>query len=263
MKIFADINITTIKKKGKNMLTHPTLNKIKELKLYGIARAFTEQMDKKEYNKLSFEERLGMLIDTEAAERDNRRLVVRLAQAKLKQQACIEDIDYEHARKLDKSLMLSLASCGWIKEKLNILITGLTGAGKTYIACAIGHRACLSGYKVMYFRAPRLFEELAIAHGDGRYSRVMNTIAKSDVLIIDDFGLSTLNEQNRRDFLEILEDRHNMHSTIISGQVPIDHWYEVIGNATIADAILDRLVHNAYKIDLKGGSMRKIKSKLT
>lgn len=246
------------------MITHPTLNKIKELKLYGMARAFSEQMDKKEYSKLSFEERLGMLVDIEATDRDNKRLQTRLAQAKLKQQACIEDIDYEHARKLDKSFMLSLASCGWIKDNLNILITGLTGSGKTYIACAIGHKACLSGYRVLYFRAPRLFEELATAHGDGRYNRLMNTIAKSDVLIIDDFGLSVLNEQNRRDFLEILEDRHNMHSTIISGQVPIDHWHDVIGNATIADAILDRLVHNAYKINLKGEcSMRKIKSKLT
>ncbi len=244
------------------MLINPTLEKINELKLFGMAKAFSEQTEKKEYSKLCFEERLGFLIDREKMERDNKRLVTRLRMAKLKQTACMEDIDYQHPRKMDKSLMLSLSSCAWIKDKLNILITGLTGVGKTYIACALGHRACMEGYKVLYFRTPRLFHDLAIAHGDGRYNKMMNAIAKADVLIIDDWGLSVLTDQNRNDFLEILEDRHNMHSTIIAAQLPVDHWHEVIGNATIADAILDRLVHNAYKINLKGGSMRKKKSKL-
>ena len=244
------------------MLTNPTLEKIKELKLFGMAKAFSEQIERKEYGKLSFDERLGFLIDRENIERENKRLTTRLRTAKLKQNACMEDIDYQHPRKLDKSLMLSLLSCGWIKDKLNILITGLTGVGKTYIACALGHRACMEGYKVLYFRASRLFHDLAIAHGDGRYNKIMNSISKADLLIIDDWGLSVLTDQNRNDFLEILEDRHSIHSTIIAGQLPVDHWHEVIGNATIADAILDRLVHNAYKINLKGGSMRKNKSML-
>lgn len=245
------------------MLINPTMEKIKELKLYGMVKAFSEQIENKEYSKLSFEERLGLLIDREKIDRENKRLETRLKTAKLRQNACMEDIDYTYSKRLDKSLMLTLTSCGWIKDKLNILITGLTGVGKTYITCALGHRACMEGYKVLYFRAPRLFHDLGIAHGDGRYNKIMNSIAKADLLIIDDWGLSVLTDQNRNDFLEILEDRHNMHSTVICGQLPVEHWHEVIGNATIADAILDRLVHNAYKIDMKGGSMRKIKSKLT
>lgn len=242
------------------MLLNPTLEKIKRLKLYGMAKALEEQLSKQEYNKLPFEERLGFLVDREDTERENRRLTVRLRQAKLKQTACLEDMDYQHPRKLDKSVIRALSSCKWIKDRLNVLITGLTGVGKTYIACALGHRACLEGYKALYFRAPRLFYDLSIAHGDGRYNKLLNTIAKSDVLILDDWGLEVLTDLHRKDLLEILEDRHDAHSTIIASQLPVDHWHEAIGNATLADAILDRVVHNAYKIDLKGGSMRKNKT---
>ncbi len=244
------------------MLTHPTGEKLRTLKLYGMARSFEEQMSSKDHEELAFEERLGLLIDREFTEQENRRLTFRLKTAKLRQEASMEDIDYRQKRGLDKSLVKSLARCKWIKERLNILLTGPCGAGKSFIACALGHKACLEGYKVLYFRAPRLFENLALAKGDGRYARIMNSIARQDLLIIDDWGLSVLNDRERADMLEILEDRHNVRSTIITSQLPIEHWHEAIGNPTLADAILDRIIHNAYKIQLsiKGGSMRKIKA---
>ena len=175
----------------------------------------------------------------------------------------MEDIDYRQKRGLDKDLVKSLAECKWIKEHLNILITGPCGAGKSFIACALGHKACLEGYKALYFRASRLFENLALAKGDGRYPNLMKSIAKQDLLIIDDWGLSVLTDLERTYMLEILEDRHNLRSTIITSQLPIEHWHQAIGNPTLADAILDRIIHNSYKIQLngKGGSMRKIKSR--
>ena len=245
------------------MLSMPTLEKLKSLQLYGMARAFEEQMASSEVGSLSFEERLGLLVDREATERENRRLISRLRTAKLRQNACMEEIDYRHPRGLDKSLMRTLASCQWLKDHLNVLGIGPTGVGKSFIACALGHRACLEGYRTLYFRANRLFHDLAVARGDGRYSKIMNSIAKTHLIIIDDWGLSTLNDQEQMDILEILEDRHEIHSTIITSQLPVQHWHELIKNQTIADAILDRLVHNAYQINLKGGSMRKKKSELT
>jgi len=240
------------------MLTIPTLEKLKSLKFYGMARAFEEQLAS-DNDSLTFEERFGLLVDQEAADRENRSLQSRLRQAKLRQQACMEDIDYRHSRGLDKSLIKSFSTCKWVKDHLNILITGPCGAGKSYLACAFGHRGCLEGYKVLYFRASRLFPELAVARGDGRYTKLMNTISKAHLLVIDDWGLSVLAEQERNDLLEILEDRHGIHSTVIASQLPVEKWHEIIGNPTLADAILDRLVHNAYKINLKGGSMRKKK----
>jgi DNA replication protein DnaC len=245
------------------MLTVPTLERLRELKLEGMAKAFEEQMASSDFNELIFEERLGLLVDRELTARNNRRLCSRLRKAKLRQMACMEDIDYQQPRGLDKALMKSLTSCRWISEHLNVLISGATGVGKSFISCAFGHRACLEGFRVFYSRASRLFGELSVAKGDGRYAKLMNTIAKSQLLIIDDWGLSVLNEQEQRDLLEILEDRHGISSTIIASQVPIEKWHEVIGNATLADAILDRLIHNAYKINLKGESMRKKKTKLT
>ena len=242
------------------MLTHPTHEKLRTLKLYGMAKSFEEQASGHDYDDLSFEERMGLLIDRELTEQENRRLTSRLKRAKLRQPASVEDIDYGQKRGLDKTLMKSLSRCAWIKEHLNILLTGPCGVGKSYVACALGHKACLEGHKVLYFRATRLFEDLALAKGDGRYARLMNTIAKTDLVIIDDWGLSVLNNQERTDLLEILEDRHNIHSTVITSQLPLDRWHEAIGNPTLADAILDRLVHNAYKIQLKGGSMRKVKA---
>ncbi len=242
------------------MLTHPTAEKLRTLKLYGMAKSLEEQGQSRDYDDLSFEERIGLLIDRELTEQENRRLTSRLKSARLRQQASMEDIDYRQKRSLDKSLMKSLAQCGWIKERLNVLLTGPCGAGKSFIACALGHKACLEGYKVIYYRATRLFESLSIAKGDGRYASLMNSIAKMDLLILDDWGLSVLTNQERTDMLEILEDRHGIRSTIVTSQLPIEHWHEAIGNPTLADAILDRLIHNAHKIQLKGGSMRKIKT---
>jgi DNA replication protein DnaC len=245
------------------MLSQPTLEKLKALKFYGMARAMEEQLASSDFDTFSFTERLGLLVDREYGERENRRLASRLRAAKLRQQACLEDIDYQSPRGLDKSQLKQLGTCQWIRDRLNIHISGPTGAGKSFIACALGHRACLDGFKVLYLRCPRLFGDLAVAKGDGHYSRLMNNIAKTDLLIVDDWGLSTLTDQERRDFLEIAEDRHGLRSTIVAAQLPIEHWHEAIGNPTLADAILDRLVHNAYQINLKGESMRKKKNKKT
>lgn len=239
------------------MLRNPTLEKLIELRLYGMAGSLREQLSKNEYSELTFEERLGIMIDSEMLERQNRLLKTRLAQAKLKLRACVEDMDYKARRGLDKSLFKSLATCRWIQERLNVLITGPCGVGKSYIACALGHRACMNGLKVFYVRSTRLTEDLILARGDGRYPKLLNKISKMDLLIIDDWGLSTLSDQESRDFLEIFEDRHNVQSTIITSQLPVDNWHETIKNPTLADAILDRIIHNAYKITLEGESMRK------
>lgn len=243
------------------MITTATNDNLKLLKLYGMEKAYQEQRESTSYESLSFEERFSMIVERENIEKENRRLSFRLRQAKLKHQACMEDIDYKSSRGLDKSFMLSLHSCKWIKEHLNIFITGACGVGKSYLACAIGHRACLEGYKTYYARIPRLFEELALARSDGRYPKVINMLAKTDVLILDDWGLSMLTESQRRDLLELVEDRYGIRSTIITSQVPSSHWYDIIGEPTLADAILDRLIHNAYDINLKGESMRKTKER--
>ena len=245
------------------MLTHPTLDKLQALRLTGMVKALSEQMHMPDISDLSFEERLGLLVDREMTERHDRRLKTRLRQAKLRLSASIEDIDYRHPRGLDKSLMMSLASCQWAKDRRNILITGPTGIGKTWIACALGQTACRQGYTTLYLRLPRLLQELPIAKGDGRYPKLMASLAKTDVLIIDDWALAKLNDDHRRDLLEVLEDRHDRRSTLVTSQFPLEHWHEAIGNPTLADAILDRLVHNAYKIILKGESMRKQRAILT
>ncbi len=244
------------------MLTHPTLEKLRSLKLSGMATALEEQiqMDAKE---LTFEERLGLLVDREVTVRRNRKLQTLLKKAKLRLNASIEDIDYRHPRGLDKSLILSLASCQWIEEHNNILITGPTGVGKSYLACALAQKACREGYRTLYFRLPRLLQELTMARGDGRYAKMLINLAKNDLLVIDDWGLVRLDDHGRRDILEILEDRHNIRSTIVTSQLPLNNWHEIIGDPTLADAILDRLVHNAYKITLKGESMRKRLKSLT
>lgn len=245
------------------MLNHPTLDKLQSLRFTGMAKALTEQMSIPDIDELSFEERLGLLIDREVTERDDRRLTTRLRQAKLKQNTCIEDIDFKQSRGLDKSLMLDLAQCLWVKKQLNILITGPTGVGKTWIACALAQKACREGFSSLYLRLPRLLQELPIAKGDGTYTKLLTKLAKVDVLILDDWGLSKLIAEQQRDLLEILEDRHDCRSTIVTSQLPLDKWHHIIGDATLADAILDRLVHNAYKVTLKGESMRKKQSKLT
>ena len=245
------------------MLHHPTLDKLNALKFTGMAKALTDQIAIPEIEQLSFEERLGLLVDRELTVRDDRRLKTRLRQAKLKQNASIEDLDTRQPRGLDKALIAELSSCQWIKNHLNILITGPTGVGKTWIACALAQKACREGYSARYLRLPRLLQELPIAKGDGRYPKLLNDLSKIDVLILDDWGLSKLVAEQRRDLLEILEDRHDIRSTIVTSQLPIDQWHHIIGDPTLADAILDRLVHNAYKLNLKGESMRKKKTKLT
>lgn len=186
-----------------------------------------------------------------------------MRRAKLKHNAALEDIDYQSPRGLDKGLIQSLSACQWAKEHLNILITGPTGVGKTWLACALAQKACREGYTAHYVRLTRLLRELIVAKGDGQYPKLLATLAKADALVLDDWGLMKLNAENRRDLLEVLEDRHGSRSTIVTSQLPIEKWHEVIGDPTLADAILDRLVHNAYKIDLRGESMRKRHSKLT
>jgi DNA replication protein DnaC len=245
------------------MLTHPTLDKLQTLKLTGMYQALVEQMNLPDIEALSFEERLGLLVDRETTERDQRRLKTRLQRAKLRLSACIEDIDYRHPRGLDKSFMTKLVTCQWVHERHNVLITGPTGIGKTWLACALGHKACRDGLSALYLRLPRFLQELPIAKGDGRYVQVMKALAKTDLLILDDWGLATLSDENRRDLLELFEDRYDTRATIVTSQFPVEHWYDAIGDPTLADAILDRLVHHAYKIVLKGDSMRKRKARLT
>jgi DNA replication protein DnaC len=245
------------------MLKHPTLDKLQSLKLTGMVAALADQSTTADITELTFEERLGLLVDREMTERDNRRMTSRLRRARLRHVAALEDLDYRSSRGLDKGLIQSLAGCQWVKEHLNILITGPTGVGKTWLACALAHKACREGYTAQYVRLTRLLRELTIAKGDGQYAKLLTNLAKVDVLILDDWGLMKLSAENRRDLLEVLEDRHGRRSTIATSQLPMEEWHGVIGDATLADAILDRLVHNAYKINLRGESMRKSQTKLT
>ncbi len=245
------------------MLIHPTLDKLHALRLTGMCKALEQQWQMADHEALSFEERLGLMVDREMTERDNRRLQTRLRQAKLREQAVFEDIDYHHPRGLDKGVMVKLATCQWIKDHHNLLVTGPTGAGKTWLACALAHKACREGYTAQYVRLPRLWRELSIAKADGRYPKLLAGLAKTELVVLDDFALTPLSEEQRRDLLEILEDRHGTCSTLITSQLPVNHWHEAIGEPTLADAILDRLIHSAYKITLKGESMRKRTAKLT
>jgi len=238
------------------MMHHPTLDKLQQLKLTGMLRALQEQEGIPDIRAMPFEERLGLMVDREMTERNNRRMQTRLRMAKLKQNSALEDIDFKTARGLDRSLIMKLAGCEWVAEHLNVLITGATGLGKTFLACALAHKACREGYSSYYVRLTRLFQELDMGRADGRYAKMMRQFARADVMIMDEWGLAVLTDQHRRDLLEILDDRYNMRATIITSQLPIANWHEAIGDPTLADAILDRVVHNAYKINLSGKTMR-------
>lgn len=242
------------------MLLHPTLEQLTALRLTGMAAALHEQLQMPD---LRFEDRLALLLDRELTVRNNRKMQTRLHKAKLRQSSCLEDIDFRHPRDLDKSLVMRLADCQWIREHHNLLVTGPTGVGKTYLACAFAHKACREGFTTLYLQLSKLFEDLSLAKGDGRYLKLLNSFAKVDLLVLDDFGLLPLSQEQRHDLLEILEDRHGVRSTLVTSQLPLDHWHEQIGDPTLADAILDRLVHNAHKLQLKGDSMRKTKANLT
>jgi len=244
------------------MLTQQTLEKLHQLKLTGMAQAFEHQLAQPQAQELAFEQRLGLLVDQEILMRENRRLNRLLKAAKLRTNACVEDIDYRHPRGIDRAYMSSLISCQWIHQRLNLCITGSTGTGKTWLACALGQQACRQGLSVRYFRLPPLFERLRIAHGDGSYARLMNQLAKTDLLILDDWGIQKITPTQRNDLMEIIEDRYGLHATLIASQLPIEHWHEYIGEATLADAILDRLLHSAHRLPLKGDSMRKKQKKL-
>jgi len=240
------------------MLSSPTMEKLHALKLPAMAAVWTAQQQDAEASSLSFDERLGLLVDAEWLARENARLTRTLKTAKLKlSQACLEAIDYPARRALDKALLRQLATGRWIAEHQQVLITGATGTGKTFVACALAHQACRQGHRALYWRVPRLFHAVALARADGTYTRLLAQLARVEVLLLDDFGLTPLQEAERRDLLEILEDRYGTRSTIVTSQVPPAHWHEAIGDPTLADAICDRLLHNAHRLVLQGPSRRK------
>lgn len=246
------------------MFNNQTLQTLRSLKLTGMADGLEQQMEQPStHEELGFEERLALLVDRESTHRHNNKISRLLKAAKLKLQAYPEDIDYSHPRGLQKSQFADLLSSHWIHQHLNVLITGPTGCGKTYLACVLATQACRHGLSVRYFRTSRLLDMLSVAHGDGRFSKLIRQIAKTDVLVMDDWGLEKMTLAQRNDLLEIMEDRHGLKSTLITSQLPLDQWHKAIGDATLADAILDRLLHNAHKLKLKGESMRKILSKMT
>jgi DNA replication protein DnaC len=245
------------------MLTHPTTERLRELGLAGMARALEEQRRQPEALDLSFEDRLAMLVDRESLERDSKRLATRLRFAGLRQQATPEDVDHRAARGLDRAVFHRLTSGEWIERHQDVLVTGPTGTGKTWLSCALGHRACRDNRSVLYQRVPRLLEGLALARGDGRYARMLKSLARVQLLILDDWAITPLTADQRRDIMEIIDDRHDRASTIVTSQVPVELWHEHIGNPTIADAVLDRLVHGAHRLELRGESIRKLRAAKT
>lgn len=242
------------------MLAEQTYEKLVRMKLRGMAEGFRQFLDEPNPDKLTFEERLGLFVDREWDERERRRLTRRLQMAKLREPACLEDVNYEHPRNLDRAMIQRLATCQWIERHENVTITGPTGLGKSWIACALANHACRQGHTSLYRRVPRLLHEMQIARADGTYVKELARIARIDLLILDDWGLSVLEESERRDVLEIIEDRDGRKSTLVTSQLAVKAWHDTIGDPTIADAIMDRLVHKAHRIELRGRSMRKDKS---
>jgi DNA replication protein DnaC len=242
------------------MLTHPTLDLLHELGLHGMAKGFKALEQAPETRALEHAEWLGLLLEHEVTLRRQKRFETRVRTAHLRHNASVEDVDYHAPRGLDRAMFLKLASCDWIRERRNCLVIGPTGIGKSWLACALGHRACRENLSVLYHRVPRLFTALGLARGDGRYAKLLRTLSRVDLLVLDDWGPEQLNADQRRDLLEVVEDRYDARSILITSQLPVDRWYEIIGNPTLADAILDRIVHNAYRIELAGESMRKRRS---
>lgn len=243
------------------MLKHPTLDQLHALGLHGMARGFAELAETDEAKGLDRNDWLALLLDREATWRRDKRLTARLRAAKLRQQASVEDVDYRAARGLDRVLFQKLAEGQWIDAHDNLALVGPSGVGKSWLACAIGQKACRDNRSVVYHRWPKLCEELALARGDGRHPRLLKSIGRADLLILDDFGLAPLDADSRHDLLEILEERYGRKSTIVTSQLPVSAWHEIIGNPTYADAILDRLAHNAHRIELTGESLRRARAK--
>ncbi|MGH9520937.1 MAG: IS21-like element helper ATPase IstB [Terriglobales bacterium] len=239
------------------MLIQATLDALNRLKLYGMAAALSEQLTQCAAHALAFEERIGLLVEREIVHRENRRLSRLLQVATLKERACLEDLDFRARRGLDRSQLASLTSCDWIRSGQNLIIHGATGCGKTFLGCAFAHQACRQGLSALYLRAPRLFDELGLCHADGSFRKRLAAIAKVDLLVIDDFAISPLGARERNDLLELLDDRVGGRSTLITSQLPLELWHDYIGDPTLADAILDRLVHHSHRIELTGESLRK------
>jgi DNA replication protein DnaC len=244
------------------MLTQPTIEKLNTMRLTAMAHAFLEQVANPNMASLSFEERFGLLVDYQMTVQENMRMQNRLKAAKLRISACIEDLEFRQDRNMDRSQVMSLTGNQWVRNKQNILITGATGVGKSFLACALAQKACRDGHTTFYQRAPRLVQELAVARHDGRYPKIMASLAKCDVLVLDDLLLSPITRDEQKELLEVIEDRYGRRSTIVTSQLPIKSWHDAMQDPTMADAILDRLVHNGHKIKLEGDSMRKNHSSL-